>query len=200
MSRAHDDDTLAFYNREASAYAGRRQAKRNARLDEFLSRLNRGATILELGCGGGHDAEVMLSSGYNVEPTDGSAALAAEAEQRLGRPVKVMLFDQLEAEDRYDAVWASACLLHVPEQALPEVLSRVWRALVVGGVFFASFKSGNGGDRDALGRYYNFVDKKGLEDAYQAAGKWSELRIEEALGGGYDGVPRTWLFCSARKG
>lgn len=200
MSRAHDDDTLAFYNREAAAYAGRRQATRNARLDEFLSRLNRGATILELGCGGGQDAEVMLSSGYNVEPTDGSAALAAEAEQRLGRPVKVMLFDQLEAEDRYDAVWASACLLHVPEQALPEVLSRVWRALVAGGVFFASFKSGNGGDRDALGRYYNFVDKKGLEDAYQAAGKWSELRIEEALGGGYDGVPRTWLFCLARKG
>jgi SAM-dependent methyltransferase len=199
MSSAYDEDTLAFYNREASAYAGRRQATRNPRLDDFLGKLRPGAIVLELGCGSGQDAEAMLSAGFNVEPTDGSAAMAAEAERRLGRPVKVMLFDQLDAVGRYDAVWASACLLHVPEQVLPEVLSRIWLALVDGGVFFASFKSGNGGDRDPLGRYYNFVGEGALKAAYRAAGKWSELIVEQAQGGGYDGLPRTWLFCLATK-
>jgi 2-polyprenyl-3-methyl-5-hydroxy-6-metoxy-1,4-benzoquinol methylase len=200
MSRAHDQETLAFYDREASAYAARRQAKIGARLAEFLGRLKPGARILELGCGGGQDAQVMLAAGYNVEPTDGSAALAAEAEQRLGRPVKVMRFDQLDAVRRYDAVWANACLLHVPEEALVDVLRGVWTGLVVGGVFFASFKSGTGGDRDALCRYYNFIGEAALETACRAAGKWSELTIDRAPGGGYDGVERTWLFCLATKG
>jgi hypothetical protein len=38
-------------------------------------------------------------------------------------------FDQLDEHDQYDAVWASACLLHVPKADLQGVLARIWRAL-----------------------------------------------------------------------
>ena len=47
------------------------------------------------------------------------------------------------------------------------------------------------GDRDSLGRYYNFPTREGLEQFYASAGPWSELAIETGTGGGYDGVPRT---------
>jgi SAM-dependent methyltransferase len=200
MPPAHDDETLAWYNREAPVYARRREPSRNERLEAFLARLKPGASILELGCGGGQDAEVMIAAGFDVDPTDGSVGLAAEAERRLNRPVRIMRFEDLDAVERYDAVWANACLLHVPEAALADVMARVWRALKPGGVFFASFKSGDGGDRDTFGRYYNFVSRAGLEAAYAQSGAWSELTLTETPGGGYDGVPRTWLMGLAVKG
>jgi SAM-dependent methyltransferase len=200
MPGAHDDQTLSWYDREAPVYAHRREPSRNERMDAFLARVKPGASILELGCGGGQDAELMIAAGFDVIPTDASPGLAAEAEQRLGRPVRVMRFEALEAIEAYDAVWASACLLHVPEEALAGVLGRVRRALKPGGLFFASFKAGDGGDRDSLGRYYNFVSRPALEAAYAKAGAWSELSLDEMPGGGYDGVPRTWLLVVAAKG
>jgi SAM-dependent methyltransferase len=199
VTRAYDEATLGFYDREAETYADHRLPRREGPLDEFLNRLRPGASILELGCGAGQDAEVMLAAGFDVIPTDGSPGLAAQAEKRLGRPVRVMRFEALEAVESYDAVWANACLLHVPEDALSAVLSRAWRALRPGGLIFASYKAGAGGDRDTLGRYYNFVSPGSLETAYRQAGDWSDLAIDERPGGGYDGVERTWLLCWAVK-
>lgn len=196
---AHDPATLAFYDAEATPYAARRAAEGTRALDGFLKRLRPGARILELGCGGGQDAAVMIDAGFDVTPTDGSPGLAAEAEKRLGRPVRVMRFDELAAVAAYDAVWANACLLHVPENALPEILRRVHAALVPGGLFQASFKGGDGGGRDSLGRYYNFPSAAALEDAYRAAGDWAVLELTTGTGGGYDGVQRDWLFVSALK-
>jgi SAM-dependent methyltransferase len=199
MERAHDERTLAFYEREAAGYARQARGGAHPGLAEFLQRLAPGARILELGCGAGVDAEAMLAAGFDVEPTDGSPALAAEAGRRLGRPVRVMLFEDLEEVEAYDAVWASASLLHVPQERLSGVLARVWRALRPGGLFYASFKAGQGGGRDRLGRYFNFPAQTSLEQAYRQAGRWSDLRLRAARGGGYDGVERTWLDCLAAK-
>jgi len=200
MPTAHDHQTLAWYDREAGVYAHRREPSRNDRMDAFLARLKPGASILELGCGGGQDAETMIAAGFDVTPTDGSPGLAAQAQERLGRPVRVMRFEALDAVEAYDAIWASACLLHVPEEALAGILGRIWRALKPDGLVFASFKAGDGGDRDNLGRYYNFVSRPALEAVYAEAGPWSELTLDEMAGGGYDGVPRTWLMVVAAKG
>lgn len=87
----HDARTLAFYDREAGVYAGRRDAAA-PHLHTFLAKLERGAKVLELGCGGGQDAAAMIAAGFDVTPTDGSPGLAREAEKRLGRPVRVMKF------------------------------------------------------------------------------------------------------------
>lgn len=197
---ASDEATLAFYEREAETYAARWEAGSSRVLDQFLSRLAPGARILELGCGGGQDAEVMLRAGFDVTPTDGSPALAAIAQARLGRPVQVMRFGELSAQAEYDGVWASACLLHAPVAGLSDVLGRIRRALVPGGVFHASYKGGDGEGRDSLGRYYNFPRRDELEAAYRLAGPWRELKISSGAGGGYDGVERTWFLVKAVKG
>jgi len=194
-----DAATLAFYAREATAYAAQRETGGHPHLDRFIAQLEPGAAVLELGCGGGHHAQVMLATGLRVTPTDGSPELAAQAAALLGRPVKVMTFTQLRDEARYDAVWANACLLHAPAEALPDIISRVWRALKSGGLFFASFKAGDGPGRDALGRYYNFPSHESLVQTFVRAAPWSELTIETGAGGGYDGVERTWLSVWARR-
>lgn len=195
----HDADTLAFYDREAGVYAARTRGE-PVRLRAFLEQLRPRAAIMELGCGGGQDAELMSAAGFEVTATDGSAGLAAEAEARLGRPVRVMRFEELEDVAAYDAVWANACLLHVPEDGLTDVLARIHRALKPGGRFYAGFKSGDGGDRDSLGRYYNFPSEERLRAAYAAAGAWEPLDVTTGQGGGFDGVQRTWLHVLAVKG
>lgn len=68
MIAAHDPETLAVYDREAAAYVGRYQSVKLPRLESFLDRLVSGAYILELGCGGGRDAERMIERGFSPTP------------------------------------------------------------------------------------------------------------------------------------
>jgi SAM-dependent methyltransferase len=196
---AHDAETLAFYDREATKYAARPKPAYNRQLEAFMANLARGAKVLELGCGDGGDAEAMIGAGFDVTPTDGSTELARVAEARLGRPVRIMRFEELDEEAAYDGVWANACLLHVPEDRLGDVLAKVHAALRHGGRFYASYKMGDGGGRDTLGRYYNFPSREKLTATYAQAGNWVSLAVEEGLSGGYDGVARTFMLVTAIK-
>jgi len=196
----YDRETLAFYEREAPIYAGRPPHPNGFPwLWRFLEGLPPGAAILELGCGGGRDAEEMIRLGYDVTPTDGSPAMAAEAERRLGCPVRVMRFEELEAEAAFDAVWANASLLHARAAQLPDVLAAVRRALRPGGRFFASYKLGAGEGRDPLGRYYNFPTAAALQAAYEAAGPWASVDTGDTIGAGYDGVTREWMMLTVTR-
>jgi len=195
---ARDSNTLDFYAAEAQAYAGRDREAENALIGRFAELLAPGARILELGCGGGQDSAAMLARGFDVVPSDGSPELAAEAGRRLGIPVRVLLFEDLDEVEAYDGVWAHASLLHVPRASLPGILARIRRALRPGGVFFASFKAGEAEGRDRFGRYFNYPSPDWLRGAYGPEG-WESLAIEEAAGSGYDAEPTRWLHAFAVK-
>jgi SAM-dependent methyltransferase len=141
----------------------------------------------------------MLDAGFNVRSTDGSPEMAEVASHRLGRPVETMLFDQLDAREAYDGVWASACLLHAPRDELPEILSRIHRALKPSGVFYASFKAGDHDGRDSLGRYYNYASQERLEAAYTQAGRWQTIAIDTSEIKSFDEAPATMLHLLMRK-
>ncbi|WP_064705492.1 class I SAM-dependent methyltransferase [Rhizobium bangladeshense] len=192
------DSTSAFYDNNAEIYASRARSLPKQKLDAFLARLAPGAAILELGCGGGQDSAYMLSQGFNVTPTDGSPELAKQAEARIGRQVKVMLFEDLNAEAAFDGVWAEASLLHVPRPDLPDVFARIRRTLRTDGILHASFKAGEAEGHDGFGRYYNYPSADWLSTLL-TAGDWRNLAVEESDGGGYDGKPTRWLTVSAQR-
>lgn len=192
MTKSADEATLAFYASEAPDYVATGRGGINRHLDHFLTKLAPSSRVLELGCGSGRDAQAFLDAGHMVDATDGSAAMAAQAEARLGQPVQVMRFDQLEAVGSYDAVWASASLLHVPRAGLRDVLWRIHRALRPGGLHYASYKAGGAEGRDTLGRYYNYLTAAEAVTLYQSVGDWSVLEIFEYVGGGYDGAQGKW--------
>jgi SAM-dependent methyltransferase len=194
-----DDDTLRFYRHNAEAYAQREITSRQARLTRFLARLPPGAAILELGCGAGGDSAEMLAMRFDVYPTDGSPEMAEVASRRLGRPVKTLLFQDLDKVDAYHGVWANACLLHVPRAELAQVLTLIRRALKRGGSFYASYKAGDGDGRDTLNRYYNYPTADWLRATYAEAGDWSELSIETGEVRGFDDKMAKMLFVLARK-
>jgi len=194
-----DEATLQFYRGHAEAYAGREITSRKARLAAFLARLPPGARILELGCGAGGDTAEMLAQGFDVRATDGSPEMAEVASKRLGRRVETLLFHELDEVEAYDGVWANACLLHVPRDQLAHVLSLIRRALKPGGAFFASFKEGEEGGRDALDRYYNYPSQEWLRATYAEAGNWNALSIESGEVKGFDDKMAAMLFVVARK-
>jgi SAM-dependent methyltransferase len=194
-----DEATLQFYRGNAEAYAGREITSRQARLTAFLARLPSGASILELGCGAGGDTAEMLARGFDVRATDGSPEMAAVASKHLGRTIETLLFHELDEVEAYDAVWANACLLHVPRNQLADVLGLIWRALKPAGYFFASFKEGDGDGRDTLDRYYNYPSQDWLRATYAEAANWNSLSIETGEVKGFDDKMASMLFVVAQK-
>src|SRR6202023_1201586 len=151
-----------FYRGNAQAYAEWAKAP-STRLTGFLALLPPGGSILELGCGAGNHAAKMLAAGFALRATDGSPEMAEIAARRLGHPVEAVLFNELCEDRAYDGVWASAWLFDVPRPELAGGLARIHRALKPDGVFYASFKVGDGDGRDALGRYYNYPSPQWLQ-------------------------------------
>lgn len=191
-----DRETLAFYAREAETYSQWSKDHRNPRLETFLSKLSPGARVLELGCGSGRDSANMLAHGFDVVATDASPEMAAQASRHLGRAVAVLPAGELSALAEFDAIWANACLLHIPMQELADVIARINAALKPQGCFYASYKGGEGEGRDRFGRYYNYPSIAVLEQLYQTL-PWTSLEISQDIGGGYDGEKTTWLHVTA---
>ncbi|MDR3474901.1 MAG: class I SAM-dependent methyltransferase [Devosia sp.] len=196
---AEGDPTLQFYAANAATYAARVERGSTGVVDRFLRLLPGPSRVLELGSGSGQDARTMLERGHDVTPSDGSPELAAEAGKLLGRPVRVMLFDQLDDEAAFDGVYACASLLHAPRSSLTSILVRIHRALLPGGVFWASYKAGEAEGHDRFGRYYNYLDESSLRAYYAAAASWASLEIDAWDGSGYDKMPTRWLGVTARK-
>ena len=193
-----DETTLQFYRSNAQSYADWAKAP-STRLRGFLALLPSGGAILELGCGAGNHAAVMLAEGFSLRATDGSPEMAEIASQRLGHPVEAMRFDQLDAQLAYDGVWASACLLHVPRDELAGILGRIHRALKPSGVFYASYKMGEVDGRDSLGRYYSYVSPEWLAATYASAGSWITLSSETSVIRSFDETPANMLNLVVRK-
>ena len=194
----NDPATLAFYESNAPRYAQGGRESRHRHLDPFLDRLAPGARILELGCGGGGDAARMAERGFRVDPTDATAAMVEQARAHFGLPARRMHFDELDAVEAYDAVWAHACLIHVARADFPGILATIHRALRPDGWHFANFKLGDGEGRDPLGRLHNFPTAAWLENAYRGAG-FAIAATERYRGEGADGVVRDWYAVTVRK-
>ena len=195
----HDPATLDFYASEAPVYAASGAGGVSRHLHDFLATLPSGAKILELGCGGGRDSAEMRRLGFDIVPTDGVSEIAEQAEARIGLPVRVMRFDELDYDVEFDAVWANASLLHVPRASLPDILSLIRMALRPGGRHFASFKAGGAEGRDSFGRYFNYLSKAQTLDAYAQSGGWQSVEIADYTGGGYQGGQGPWVAITAAR-
>ncbi len=193
----NDLSTLSFYAENPEEYA--RKAPKGDFLEKrsaFMSRVVPGSKILELGCGGGHDALAFIQAGFDVTLLDGSHELAALAQVRAGREVLVRDFSEIDFSNEFDAVWASASLLHVPSIKLPLVLGLIFKSLRQDGVFTASFKEGKEDWVDEFGRRFCGMDSDKLKTLLQIAGFQVEP-VEIVEGFGSDLKPTRWIWVHA---
>ncbi len=149
------NQTLDYYDQNAKAfYENTIDVDFESVQQLFTDLLPQGAKILDFGCGSGRDTVYFLSQGYDVDATDGSAELCRLASEAAGIPVRQMFFQELDAVNVYDGIWACASILHVPKKELPQIFLKMQQALKKDGVIYTSFKYGDGeGVRN--GRYFS---------------------------------------------
>jgi len=159
------DETLRYYDEHVQTYeANTLHVDMTALYEPFLRQLPQGGSILDLGCGPGRDVAAFQERGFEVVGVDGSANMVAAARSRVSSPIVHATFDAIDWRDAFDGVWACASLLHVPRDALPDVLDRVVRAIKPRGVAFLSFKYGDA-ERTSRGRTFTDLTERGLHDA-----------------------------------
>ncbi|GAL33620.1 tellurite resistance protein-related protein [Vibrio maritimus] len=100
--------------------------------------------------------------GYRVEAIDASKAMVEHASAYSGLNVRHLTFQQIDAFNKYDAIWSCASLLHVSLSELPEVVAKLSRSLKSHGIWYLSFKYGDS-ERIKDGRTFTDLDENGLQ-------------------------------------
>ena len=146
--------TINYYNTNAEKFVKNTISVEFTETQQhFLSKLKKGAIILDFGCGSGRDTRYFLEQGYRVEAIDGSEELCRLATQYTGMKVKHMFFQELCEKEKYDGIWACSSILHLPLHELTDVMQRMSVALKENGVIYTSFKYGTfSGQRN--GRFF----------------------------------------------
>ncbi|MGI6220252.1 MAG: class I SAM-dependent methyltransferase [Coriobacteriales bacterium] len=191
------DVTVGYYDREVDAFAANTaHADVSDLLSSFTSLLPPGAAVLDWGCGTGRDSRAMLDMGFAVTSIDASASMREKAAELFGVEVTRESFDDLNVESAFDGIWACASLLHVRRSELPTVLRKAHKALVPGGVLYASFKYGSfEGLRG--GRWFTDLDERSLAelvpDGFDILRMWitADVRPERR--------DEKWLNCLLRR-
>lgn len=154
-------ETIAAYDALAETldadYAAHLERYNLAHADAFMAAL-RGPSILDLGCGPGNHAERFRDWGFDPLCADLSPAMLAVCRRKGLRAVQVDL-ESFELTERFDGIWANACLLHLARDGVPAALERIARHLKPGGTLGCAVKEGEGEsveERDGTRRHFTW--------------------------------------------
>ena len=174
--KSKKNQTIQYYDQNAADFVeNTRDVDFHVMQDEFIEGLPAGAKILDMGCGSGRDTKYFLEQGCKVTAIDGSQELCKLASEYTGIPVKHMLFQDLNAKEAYDGIWACSSILHVPANELQDIIKKMANALRTHGIIYTSFKYGTfEGERN--GRYFTDMTEETFAKLIQ---DMDELEIEE---------------------
>ena len=175
-------DTLDYYDKECLAYSDEWSNNFTSNFDFnipdiFISYLDKDSYILDLGCGHGRDTNYFLNKGYRVKAIDGSIEMCRLASKNTGINVEQINFLDMDYNDLFDGVFASASLLHLNNKDLIIVLKKISKALKTGGILMASFKYGDN-ERLKEERYFNDMTEVKFSKLLESV---SELVLERVL-------------------
>lgn len=139
--------TLDTYNKSASELAGyfKGIGSRIEDIDLALKLADKSdgsASVLEIGCGDGRDAEEILKRVKNYKGIDYSEELIKIARKKTAG-ANLVVSDLLNYEyekSEYDVILAFASLLHISKEQFIELVPKLAGALKPGGIFFVSLK------------------------------------------------------------
>lgn len=185
-------ENLSYYEKNADAYAAKFDGFDLSLLrSRFINAVNKDAskraliygskppTLLEAGCGTGRDTAAFIVAGFIVTAFDLSPAMVRRCNRRI-RELKKSLdeqiarrasssvcdekaFDEVRYRNEFDAVWASASLLHIPKRDLPNAMQRLVQSIKRDGVMFMSFKYGIG-EAEYDSRHYSYFRRRELKN------------------------------------
>ncbi|RME88894.1 MAG: methyltransferase domain-containing protein [Candidatus Hydrogenedentota bacterium] len=139
-----DESTKQTYNQIAKEYDAKNKnvTPIKANINRFLEKIEKGAKILDLGCGNGRDAAYFVKLGYKVIGIDFSDAMIKIAKQKTRKATFYnMQLTRLYFEpNTFDAVWANASLLHLSRANFRKALQEIYVVLKENGILYISMK------------------------------------------------------------
>lgn len=140
-----EHETVAAYNALAKKWHDQHKdlGFLRSEMDLFQTLLPAGK-IIEIGAGGGRDANDLIARGYEYYGTEPAEKLIEIArEYNPGATFEQKSIYELEPAD-YDGFWASAVLLHIPRARIAEALGKLRRAVRDGAIGYITIKEGDG--------------------------------------------------------
>ena len=139
------NSNIEYYNMHADDFfEGSVDADMSEWRNRFIKYLPDGGRVLDAGCGSGRDSKAFIMQGFSVVAIDASREMCKRASELLGQEVWQMRFDEMSFDDEFDGVWSCASLLHVQVSEMADVLKKIKHGLRPEGIFYASFKYGEG--------------------------------------------------------
>lgn len=118
--------------------------------EKYLSYLQQGNAILDVGCGGGVKSQYIIDRGFSVTGIDFSEKMIEIAQERVpaGNFSVQDITRPLKFQKQFDGIFAQAVLLHIPKDEISKTLSNLCGALKPGGYFYIALKRKDGGQPD----------------------------------------------------
>ena len=192
------DRNIEYYNLNAqSFYENTVEADMSLWRNKFIALLPQGGRMLDAGCGSGRDSKAFIQSGFSVVAFDASKELCKLASELIDQEVWQMKFQEISFDEEFDGVWACASLLHVPSDEIDDVMDRIYKSLQQGGLFYASFKYGEG-VRERAERLFTDYTKDSAKALFEKAG-FKVIECEESLDVRPGREDEKWINVIARK-
>lgn len=110
--------------------------------NQFISYLKNGASVLDVGCGGGTKSNYLASKGLDVLGIDFSDNMIGIASREVPN-ARFLVMDIKEIEnlnENFDGIFMQAVLLHVPKNEVDGVLRKAVTKLNPGGSLYIAVK------------------------------------------------------------
>jgi SAM-dependent methyltransferase len=138
---------------------------------EFFSRLP-GQSVLVAGCGEGRDSQYLRELGARIlsfDLSEGMLSLARAADPR-GEYLNLDLRNIRSLNQRFDGVWACACLYHLTKLEFRDCLRALHQILKPSGILFLNLKLG-------VGERFIEVPREGYPGGQEAKDKLTGSRF-----------------------
>lgn len=192
-------DSIDYYNKYANMYFETTvNLPMTEILDKFLELVPEGGAVLDLGCGSGRDSLEMMERGYDVTALDGSLEMCSLAEIHTGLEVLHMTFEELDFDEVFEGIWASASLVHVASSQMPTILRKIRQALEMNGILYFSVKQGDfEGYRNE--RYFTDYQKSDLKELFAKVDGFEIIDIWKTQDVRKERSETTWMNVLAKK-
>jgi ubiquinone/menaquinone biosynthesis C-methylase UbiE len=171
-------------------------------LSGFISRLKRGDSVVDLGCGAGRDLKRFRRHHLRPVGLDYSPAMCVLARRQSGAPVVAGDMRQLPfASEAFRSASAVASLLHLNRADIPGALVEICRVLRPKGLLFTSMKRGSGEYQDHYGRWFSYFEPEQWIRHLQSTG-FTPIEVKsdyEQRENGFSTEQIAWFNCLCAK-
>lgn len=110
--------------------------------EKFISLLNRGDTVLDVGCGAGTKSMYLLKNGLKVTGIDFSENMIAIAKREVpGALFHVLDLTEIDTlKGNFEGIFMQAVLLHIPKNEASACIAKITKKLKSNGYFYLAVK------------------------------------------------------------